>query len=121
MSAELTEARLSDRLSPEALRHLMEFKREVDTALPGQVERMMLFGSRARGDAEEDSDYDVAVFLRDYEGDFAVLSLLSDLSYRHMLEGFDINPIDLPHDYLHSPRGRTALAEDIDRDGIILP
>ena len=25
----------------------------------------MLFGSRARGDAHEDSDYDVAVFLRD--------------------------------------------------------
>ena len=26
----------------------------------------MLFGLRARGDAPEDSDYDVAVFLRDY-------------------------------------------------------
>jgi predicted nucleotidyltransferase len=30
-----------------------------------RVERVVLFGSRARGDAREYSDYDVAVFLKD--------------------------------------------------------
>ena len=30
-----------------------------------RLERVVLFGSRARGDAHADSDYDVAVFLRD--------------------------------------------------------
>ncbi len=30
-----------------------------------RIERVVLFGSRARGDAREDSDYDVAVFLKD--------------------------------------------------------
>src|ERR1700686_2781791 len=29
------------------------------------LDRVVLFGSRARGNASEDSDYDVAVFLRD--------------------------------------------------------
>jgi uncharacterized protein len=29
------------------------------------IERIVLFGSRARGDARPDSDYDVAVFLND--------------------------------------------------------
>jgi predicted nucleotidyltransferase len=29
------------------------------------IERVVLFGSRARGDARPDSDYDVAVFLND--------------------------------------------------------
>jgi uncharacterized protein len=29
------------------------------------AERVVLYGSRTRGDAYEDSDYDVAVFLRD--------------------------------------------------------
>jgi predicted nucleotidyltransferase len=29
-----------------------------------RAERVVLFGSRARGDAHRDSDYDVAVFLR---------------------------------------------------------
>jgi predicted nucleotidyltransferase len=30
----------------------------------GRIERVVLFGSRARGDAQEDSDYDVVLFLR---------------------------------------------------------
>jgi uncharacterized protein len=30
-----------------------------------RVERIVLFGSRARGDARDDSDWDVAIFLRD--------------------------------------------------------
>ena len=34
--------------------------------LPGPaLDRVILFGSRARGEAKEDSDYDVAVFLKE--------------------------------------------------------
>ena len=40
---------------------------------------MVLFGSRARGDAHEDSDYDVAVFLRDMADRFAEMDRLADL------------------------------------------
>ncbi len=32
----------------------------------GRIERAVLYGSRARGDARPDSDYDIAVFLRDF-------------------------------------------------------
>lgn len=32
-----------------------------------RLERVVLFGSRARGDASADSDYDLAVFLNDLE------------------------------------------------------
>jgi predicted nucleotidyltransferase len=32
-----------------------------------RLERVVLYGSRARGDARPDSDYDVAVFLRDMD------------------------------------------------------
>lgn len=36
------------------------------TALYGdRIERIVLYGSRARGDARPDSDYDVAIFLKD--------------------------------------------------------
>jgi uncharacterized protein len=31
-----------------------------------RIERMVLFGSRARGDASHDSDYDIAIFLNDF-------------------------------------------------------
>jgi predicted nucleotidyltransferase len=40
---------------------------------------VVLFGSRARGDAHEDSDYDVAVFLRDMADRFAEMDRLADL------------------------------------------
>jgi predicted nucleotidyltransferase len=39
-----------------------------------------LFGSRARGDAGKDSDYDVAVFLRDMADRFAEMNRLADLT-----------------------------------------
>ena len=41
-----------------------EYKRRAETALPGRVVKVVLFGSRARGEADEDSDWDMAVFLR---------------------------------------------------------
>jgi predicted nucleotidyltransferase len=44
---------------------LTKFRAAIDGLYGNRVERVVLFGSRARGDAQEDSDYDVAVFLKD--------------------------------------------------------
>ena len=119
MSAEATAANPLDRLSPAARRHLRAFKREVEAALPGQVARVTLFGSRARGDAEEDSDYDVAVFVRERAETRAVHDLVSDVAYPHMLEGVYISAIVLPLAYL-SDDPPTELAAEIARDGVVL-
>jgi predicted nucleotidyltransferase len=43
---------------------LRRFEARVRDALPGRVERVVAFGSRARGDHDEDSDVDIAVFVR---------------------------------------------------------
>jgi uncharacterized protein len=46
---------------------MSRFRAALDEVYGPRVERVVLFGSRARGDARPDSDYDVAVFLRDTE------------------------------------------------------
>jgi len=96
---------------------LTDYKRAVERAVPG-VERLILFGSRARGQARPDSDYDVAVVVRDLSDRPRVRRTLSDLAYGYILNGFYIRPLVLPSGYLdadgHQP---TELAEEIIRDG----
>ena len=74
---------------------LAGFKRRVEAALPGRVVRVVLFGSRARGDAEPDSDWDIAVLVagtptpKDRRA-------LADAAYDVLLEsGVFIQPIAL--------------------------
>jgi predicted nucleotidyltransferase len=59
---------------------LTRFRSAIDEIYGDRIERVVLFGSRARGDAGEDSDYDVAVFLRDLSDRFAEMDRLADLS-----------------------------------------
>lgn len=42
---------------------LKSFRAALDEIYGDRLQRVVLFGSRARGDARPDSDYDVAVFL----------------------------------------------------------
>ncbi|HXO03400.1 MAG TPA: nucleotidyltransferase domain-containing protein [Stellaceae bacterium] len=44
---------------------LRRFRAALDALYGDRIERVVLYGSRARGDAREDSDYDVAVFLHE--------------------------------------------------------
>ncbi len=51
--------------TPGPARSLVKFRDAVKARYGARIERMVLFGSRARGDARRGSDYDVAIFLRD--------------------------------------------------------
>jgi uncharacterized protein len=46
---------------------LTRFRSALRQAYGERIERVVLFGSRARGDARPDSDYDIAVFLKSFE------------------------------------------------------
>lgn len=75
---------------------LAEFKRRAGAALPGRVKRVALFGSRARGNAEPDSDWDVAVFVSGTPSP-ADRRALADTAYDLLLDsGAFIRPIAIP-------------------------
>ena len=44
---------------------LKRFRAALDALYGDRIERVVLYGSRARGDFHEESDYDIAVFLHD--------------------------------------------------------
>ncbi len=44
---------------------LVRFRQALHVVYGNKLERVVLFGSRARGDARPDSDYDIAVFLNE--------------------------------------------------------
>jgi predicted nucleotidyltransferase len=50
---------------------LSKLRAALDTLYGKRIERVVLYGSRARGDARPDSDYDVAVFLEDLDNRWA--------------------------------------------------
>lgn len=89
------------------------------TALYGpRLDRVVLFGSRARGEATADSDYDLAVFLRDLGPGMTEWYRLADLRTRFLEEGgpfFEAIPFPAS-----AYDDRSALMHEIRRDGITL-
>ena len=59
---------------------LARFRKALGEIHGNRLERAVLFGSRARGDAHPNSDSDVAVFLRDMHDRGPELHRLADLS-----------------------------------------
>jgi predicted nucleotidyltransferase len=89
---------------------LKRFRGALNEMYGERLERVVLYGSRARGDAGEDSDYDVAVFLNGLrEGDLDTrwreLDRLADLGTRILGEtGELINALAYPAGFYNDPR-----------------
>jgi predicted nucleotidyltransferase len=97
---------------------LRRVRAALDALYADRIERVVLFGSRARGDANEDSDYDVAVFLRDLTDRWGELDRIAELQ-RVILDqaGAFVDAKPYP---AGSYRNRTSLMQEIRRDGIDL-
>jgi predicted nucleotidyltransferase len=65
---------------------LSRFHAALAKAYGDRLERVVLFGSRARGDAHPDSDYDIAVFIRNPAAWFEEIVRLADLGADILLD-----------------------------------
>lgn len=84
---------------------------ELNALYGERIERIVLFGSRARGEARTDSDYDVAVFLKDMTDRSAESRRLGDLSSELMdATGEDVQAIPFA---AGAYRERTPLMHEI--------
>jgi predicted nucleotidyltransferase len=97
---------------------LQRLRSALDRLYGDRIERVVLYGSRARGDAGEDSDYDVAVFLRDLTDRWHELDRLADLR-SDFLEGAGVF-IDAKPYPAGAYRDRTTLMGEIRREGVDL-
>lgn len=83
-----------------------------------RLERVVLYGSRARGDARPDSDYDVAIFLKDLSDRWAEADKIAVVATKILDEtGAVIHA--MPY-RAAAYRERTPLMHEIRREGLDL-
>jgi predicted nucleotidyltransferase len=97
---------------------LVRVRHALNEMYGAQIERIVLFGSRARGDAQPDSDYDLAVFLTSLPDRWAELDRLAALRVRLLDEtGAFLDAIPYSAD---AHQDRSPLMAEIRRDGLEL-
>jgi len=97
---------------------MRRFRAALDRAYGDRIERVVLFGSRARGDARPDSDWDVAVFLNDMNDTWRESGVLAE-NGTEMLgdDGAVINAAPMESGAWQE---RTIFMHEVRRDGIDL-
>jgi uncharacterized protein len=94
---------------------LTRLRAALDETYGSRLERAVLYGSRARADARPDSDYDVAVFLKNLDGFWHEAGTLADIETDILYDtGAVINALPFPEGSYREP---TALMSEIRRDG----
>lgn len=95
---------------------LAALRRRLDTVYGDRLDSVVLFGSRARGDARPDSDYDVAVFLRGLDDPRLEADRLADIAWEIFRDfGTMVSAKAFPAE----DRGReTLLLETIRAEGV---
>ena len=97
---------------------LRRFRAELDALYGERIERVVLFGSRARGEAREDSDYDVAVFLHDLADYWSEADRIADMATDILYDtGAVINALPFPAGAYNQ---QTGFMHEVRADGLDL-
>jgi len=95
---------------------LNRFRHALDDLYGDQIDRVVLFGSRARGDSNQDSDYDIAVFLKSFADRWKEFDRLAALRLQFLDDSgsfFDAKPF-----LAESYNDRTPLMREIRLEGL---
>ncbi len=97
---------------------LKRFRAALDGVYGDRIKRAVLYGSRARGDARPDSDYDIAVFLSGYADFGKEAGILAKIETEFLDQtGAIINALPFPEG---AYQDRTGLMQEIRREGFEL-
>jgi predicted nucleotidyltransferase len=97
---------------------LTRFRAALDKIYGPRIERVVLFGSRARDDYRPDSDYDIAVFIKDPGTLTEELDKLAALTTAILLDTGAV--ISAKPFYAGAYHKRTVLMHDLRKDGLDL-
>lgn len=98
---------------------LKKFRAALTERYGDRIERVVLFGSRARGDARPDSDYDVALFLEDLSDHWQEVRHIVDIQLAiRDATGADIHTLPFPAGRWRDPA--SPLMYEIRKDGLEL-
>ncbi len=98
---------------------LTGFRRAIQELYGTRIERVVLYGSRARGDAKPDSDYDVAVFLRNLSSRWQEVRRIADIELS-ILDETDATVHAMPYPAESWKDRSSPLMHEIRKDGIDL-
>jgi len=97
---------------------LRRFRTAINAVYGDRIERVVLYGSRARGDARPDSDYDVALFLQNPTSFWKEMGPLSEIETDILYETGAV--ISAKPFRAGAYRDQTPFMHEIRRDGLDL-
>ena len=106
-------------LTKEERNWLDSFVRAIKERFPDKIERVVVYGSKARGDASPDSDLDVLVVLKDQTVPKAEIRLLG---YEMSLQT-DVVPSILVYtaqELEQRKENRSVFVEAVEREGVVI-
>ncbi len=93
---------------------LKEFKKNVNAEI--EIDKMILFGSRAKGKARKTSDVDILLISRDFKG--KKYFKRSPVFYRMWNYTYDVDIICLTPEEFEKKKEQISIIQEAARDGI---
>ena len=99
---------------------LVELKKSIEEIAGDRLIKMVLYGSRARGDYDDDSDIDIAIIIRGLSRELKhqILNRVADIEFEYLRSLSTL--VISEDDFIFLRKRERQIALDIEREGISL-